>query len=240
MRIDTRNAFPTAAGLASSASGFAALSLAISRYFELSADLEQLSALARQGSGSAARSLHGGFVEWQRGSREDGSDSTAQCLAPPDWWDLFVHIAVRGEGPKAVGSREAMLRSEATSPFLPGFVQGQDEDLRQARDALRARDFESLAEVAERSCLKMVAIWLTSSPPLHYWLPGTLHLVRAVPEWRREGLAVFFTTDAGPHGKVLCTRRHADQVRERLEACEGVQRVLTSEIGGPAAVEKVS
>ena len=236
LELRSVNTFPTAAGLASSASGFGALTLAGARLLELPQSLPELTALARQGSGSASRSLHGGFVEGQKGEASDGSDSIAIPLAPADWWDLRIHVAILAQGPKKVGSRAGMARSRETSAFYGAWVAEQEADLAAGRAALLERDFSALAEAAERSCMKMVSTWFTASPTLHYWRPETLGVIQAVQGWRGEGLPVFFTTDAGPHVKVICPGEASGEVLRRLEALPSVQRVLSCPVGGPAAV----
>ena len=136
--VATRSTVPRGVGLASSAAAFAALALAASRAAGLALDPSALSALARRGSGSAARSVLGGFVEWRRGERADGRDSVAEPLAPPDFWDLRVVVALTSSAPKAVSSRAGMEHA-ATSPFYPAWVAGAEADLAEARAAIRSR-----------------------------------------------------------------------------------------------------
>src|SRR5207249_4379553 len=138
-----------------------------------------LSALARRGSGSAARSIFGGFVEWYRGERADGVDSFAEPLAAIDHWDLRTVVAVTSTAPKAVSSRDGMLRT-AASPFYPAWVAGAEADLAEARAAIRARDIEALGLVAEHSALKMHAAALAARPPPGYWRAGDARLERRV------------------------------------------------------------
>lgn len=237
LHIESRNTFPTAAGLASSASGFAALALGVSRYLELTLTLQGLSEVARRGSGSAARSLHGGFVEWRKGEATDGSDSIAVPLADASWWDLRVLVCVLARGRKDIGSREGMALTAKTSPMYQTWIDAQEPDLEAARGALQRRDFQALGEVAEASCMKMVSTWLTTRPALHYWRPETLGVIQAVTALRGEGLPLFFTTDAGPHVKVICPGEAYMEVEARLRALPGVLEVLHCPVGGPARVE---
>jgi diphosphomevalonate decarboxylase len=232
--VSTRNSVPTAAGLASSASGFAALALAASRAAGLALAPPALSALARRGSGSAARSVFGGFVEMSAGQRADGEDAVARPLLEPGAWDVRLVVAVTAPGPKAVGSTEAMDRTAATSPYYPAWLASVETDLRDARAALAARDLPALGAVAERSALRMHASALAAVPPVLYFQPGTIAAVRAVMEARAAGLQAYVTIDAGPHVKALCHARDAGAVERLLRAVPGVERTLVA-TPGPGA-----
>ena len=234
-RVATRGSVPRGIGLASSAAAFAALALAGSRAAGLRLEPPALSALARRGSGSAARSVYGGFVEWRRGERDDGRDSVAVQLAPPERWDVRVVVAVTTSTPKAVSSRAGMTRA-AASPFYPAWVAGADADLDEARAAVAARDLEALGLLAEHSALKMHAVGLAARPPLLYWRGATLECVHRVWALRAEGTPAFVTIDAGPQVKVLCLPADAATVAEALAAVPGVERVLTCVPGGGAQV----
>src|SRR6059036_2681044 len=223
--VATRSTVPRGIGLASSAAAFAALALAASRAAGLALDPSALSALARRGSGSAARSVLGGFVEWRRGERADGRDSVAEPLAPPDFWDLRVVVAVTSSAPKAVSSRAGMEHA-ATSPFYPAWVAGAEADLAEARAAIRARDLEALGLVAEHSALEMHAVGLAARPPLVYWRAATVECMHRVWALRAEGTPAFATIDAGPQVKALCGTADASRVAEALGAVAGVERVL--------------
>ena len=231
----TRSTVPRGIGLASSAAAFAALALAGSRAAGLRLEPPALSALARRGSGSAARSIFGGFVEWRRGERKDGRDSVASSLATTDGWDIRVVIAVTTSAPKAVSSRAGMTRA-LSSPLYPAWVASVEADLDEARAAIRARDFEALGLLAEHSALKMHAIGLAARPALLYWRGATIECMHRVWALRAEGTAAFFTIDAGPQVKVLCQTAAADRVVEVLRDTPGVERILTCAPGGGAEV----
>ncbi len=233
--VATRSSVPRGVGLASSAAAFAALALAASRAAGLALAPPALSALARRGSGSAARSIFGGFVEWQRGERFDGRDSVAEPLAPPDFWDVRVVVAMTSSAPKAVSSRAGMARA-ATSPLYPAWVAGVEVDLAEARTAIRARDLEALGLVAEHSALTMHAVGMAARPPLLYWRGATVDCLHRVWALRAEGTPAFATIDAGPQVKVLCAPADAGRVAEALRAVPGVERVLTCAPGGGAEV----
>jgi diphosphomevalonate decarboxylase len=235
--VSTVNTVPTAAGLASSASGFAALALAASRAAGLDLSREELSALARRGSGSAARSIFGGLVEMAPGTRPDGADAHARPLLPAGGWDdlrLVVAMAA-GAGEKAVGSTEAMERTAATSPYYPAWLTSTERDLAEAREAVAARDLPRLGAIAERSALRMHACALAADPAVVYWRGATVEAIHAVRALRRErGVAAWFTIDAGPHVKGLCAAADAEAVAIALQAVPGVERTLIAAPGPDA------
>lgn len=150
--VHTDNDFPTAAGLASSSSGFAALAAAASTALQLPLTLPQLSVLARRGSGSAARSVLGGFVEMLPGQEEDGADAYAIPVADVDHWNLQCLMVLTSSGEKSIGSTEAMNHTATTSPYYDAWVQSVPADLERARHAIAQKDFFALAQVAEHSC----------------------------------------------------------------------------------------
>ena len=236
--VVTDNSVPTASGLASSASGFAALALAATRAAGLELSPTQLSELARLGSGSAARSIFGGFVEMDRGARADGADAVAHPLevASGPIWDVRLVVAITAAGAKAIGSTAAMQRTARTSPFYPAWVAGVDGDLTAARAAVAGRDLAALGAVAERSALRMHASALAAEPGILYWNPATVAAIARVRALR-EGpapIAAFFTIDAGPHVKVLCAASDADRVAAALAGVPGVLRTLIA-APGPGA-----
>jgi diphosphomevalonate decarboxylase len=229
-RVESRNNFPAGAGIASSASAFAALTLAGATAAGLTLTERELSALARLGSGSAARSVPPGFVEWQTG--DSSEESFAFSIAPPGHWALRDVIAVVSKAHKAVGSTGGHALA-GTSPLQAARVASALERLRICREALLARDFAALAEVVEADSNLMHAVMMTSTPPLYYWEPMTLAIMKAVREWRAEGLPVCFTIDAGPNVHCLCPAEAAPEVERRLRAL-GVTEILVAGPGGGA------
>jgi len=230
-RIVSRNNFPTGAGLASSASGFAALVTALDCALDLGLAPERLSELARIGSGSAARSIYGGFAEMHKGTRPDGSDSVAYALHEPDFWPLEVAIAVSDRRRKSVGSTEGMLRTARTSPFYRAWVENQAADLDLARCAIAQRDFEALADVSEASALAMHGLAMSARPGLLYFNATTMECLHRIRALRESGIGVFFTVDAGPQVKAVCLPGHADKVADALADVAGVGDVLRSGLG---------
>jgi diphosphomevalonate decarboxylase len=230
-QVVSENNFPSAAGLASSSSAFAALTVAAAAEAGQELTPRQLSVLARQGSGSASRSLWGGFVEWRRGVLEDGSDSHGQALAPQDHWDVRMVVAVVAAGRKKVGSTEGMVRTMATSPMYPAWTTSWERDVSQARQGILDQDLEALGVAMERSTLKMHATMMTSEPPIRYWTGASVALMDAVEGLRAKGVGAWWTMDAGPNVKILCETRDAD----RVAAAAGmyVDRVEVLAPGGP-------
>jgi diphosphomevalonate decarboxylase len=233
--VESANDFPTAAGLASSASGFAALVVAADAALGAGLDRSDLADLARQVSGSAARSLFGGFVELRLTAGGPRPTETGQVLGPSEW-PLAVAVAVTETGPKETGSTEGMLLSERTSPYYRAWVESSRADLEEARAAVEHRDFLALAEVSESSCLKMHAVMLSAQPGLVYWNGTTVECLRRVRELRARGVPVFFTIDAGPQVKAVCEKEALDRVAAELLAIEGVHEVLIGVLGDGARV----
>ncbi len=238
-RVASRNNFPTGAGLASSASGFAALVGAAAAALGLELSPRELSIYARRGSGSAARSVFGGYVEMHVGREPDGRDSFAEPLLPADAWPLDVVIAIAQRDEKDVGSGEGMARSEQSSPYYSSWVAAQPADLERARGAIAARDFDALADVAEHSCLKMHAAALAAQPPLLYWKGVTVDGMAAVRQLRRSGVPVFFTIDAGPQLKAVCLPEARERVAAELAQIPGVLDVTTTGLGPGLEMQRV-
>ncbi len=233
-RVESWNNFPTGAGVASSASGFAALALAASTAAGMQLSEPELSRLARRGSGSACRSIPAGFVEWQPGTSDE--DSFAVSIADPQAWDLVDFIAVVNQDEKPVSSSAGHLLA-ASSPFQAARLAGASHRLEQCRQAIHTQDIELLSRVVELDSNLMHAVMMTSTPPLFYWLPATVSLLQAIPEWRLHGTPVCYTVDAGPNVHVLCPRSAADAVLTRLQALPGVLQILQSSPGGAAWLE---
>ncbi len=232
--VETINRFPTAAGLASSASGFAALAVAATDCFGVRLSHTSLSALARRGSGSASRSIPGGISVWQMGDKEDGSDSFAVRIADPEDLDLRVVVGVTDPGPKAVGSTEAMEHTRYTSPFYGSWLAAVHRDIEDAVRAVENRDVDRLGEISENNALAMHAAALAARPGILFWNGTTvegLHLVRRL---RKTGVLAYFTCDAGPQPKVLCATADEPRVVEAVSALPGVTDVIRCRLGGGA------
>jgi diphosphomevalonate decarboxylase len=230
-RIESRNNFPTGAGLASSASGFAALVGAAASALDLNLSPRELSVVARRGSGSAARSIFGGYVEMYVAKSPDGSDSFAEPLFDAAQWPLEVVVAITAVGEKSVSSASGMMRSAQSSAYYPAWVATHPADLDIARSAISHRDFTALADVAESSCLKMHAAAMAARPPLLYWNGATVECIERVRSLRRSGIPVFFTVDAGPQVKAVCTPDARPAVEAALAEVPGVVDLLVTGLG---------
>ncbi len=234
-RVTSANQFPTASGLASSASGFAALAVAASTAAGLAASPRALSILARRGSGSAARSLYGGFVRMHAGHATDGSDAFAEPITSRLLDRVRMVIAIVGGGaPKSHGSRDAMDHTAHTSPLYKAWIDLVPHDLAAAEGALAAGDLAGLGAITEANALAMHASAIAARPAVIYWQPATLALLAEVRALRDRGLSAWATMDAGPHVKVLTSIEHADAVAAALRPI--ASDVIVSAPGGPVAV----
>ena len=220
--VNTRNTIPTAAGLASSASGFAALVLALNDLFQWKLDPRNLSILARLGSGSASRSIFKGFVEWHAGADESGMDSFAEQL-PLAWSALRVGLLHVSSKQKEIGSRDAMKRTRTTSALYEAWPVKATHDLILMKEALANKDFATVGSTAESNALSMHATSLGAWPPILFWLPETVALMRKIWHVREEGLPVYFTMDAGPNVKLLFLDDHEESVRASFDGIEIVK-----------------
>lgn len=229
--VIAENNFPSGAGIASSASAFAALALAGSAAAGLNLSEAELSRLARRGSGSASRSIPAGFVEWQAGTGDE--DSYAFSIAAPEHWKLADCIAIVSASHKKTGSTEGHALAP-TSPLQAARVADAPRRLDLCRSAILNRDFEALASIVELDSDMMHAVMMTSSPALHYWQPASLSVMQAVRQWRSEGLPLCYTVDAGPNVHVLCPEDEAQIVDRRLREIPGVSDVLVARAGGAA------
>ena len=228
--ISTSN-FPLGAGIASSAAAFAALALAATKAAGIELDEAGLSRLARHGSGSACRSIPGGFVEWQMGTSD--ADSYAISIAAPGHWHLVDCIAIVSSDPKYTGSTEGQALA-GTSPLQAIRVSDAPRRLELCRNAILKRDFEAFADIVELDSNMLHAIMMTSNPALFYWRAATLNVMQAVRAARAKGLPVCYTIDAGPNVHVITEAVEAEQTAGLLRSLPGVDEVRTAYVGGPA------
>ncbi|MGD2115292.1 MAG: diphosphomevalonate decarboxylase [Acidobacteriota bacterium] len=232
-RVATRNTFPAAAGLASSASGFAALACAVTRALGIDGGGgPEPSTLARlSGSGSAARSVFGGYVQWPGAGR--APDGPAERIAPAEHWDLRDVIALVQSGPKEVSSLEGHRRAP-TSPHFARRLELVGERLESVRRAIGERDLDTLGPLIERDAVELHAVAMTSEPPVFYWQPGTLEVLEAVRALRRSGVSAWSTMDAGANVHVICPPGDEAAVASRLAAIPAVHDVIRDRVGtGP-------
>ena len=234
-RVATENNFPSAAGLASSASGFAALTLATLGALGREVDSAEQSALARaSGSGSASRSVFGGYVEWPA---EDESEDEPECharqLEPAEHWDLRDVVAIVSDGPKEVSSLEGHRRARS-SAFYATRQRALPARLAAVRTAIEERDLEILGREVEAEAIELHCMAMTSRPPVYYWQPGTLRVLEAIRGLRASGISAFSTMDAGPNVHVICAPEAEPDVVDVLKGVEGVRDLLQDRVGpGP-------
>lgn len=239
-KIVSKSNFPVAAGLASSASGFAALTLSASSASGLQLNEKELSILARRGSGSASRSVCEGFAEWLKGKKNDGSDSYAQSIGGKEHWQEFRMITtIVTESKKKVSSRAGMAKTVETCPYYKGWLDTIEQDLNLVRKGIKEKDFSTVGHAAEHNCLKMHALMMTTIPSIIYWQPATMEVIHAVQAMREQGLECYFTIDAGPNVKVMCLQKNEKEIRAKLKKLRCVKKIISCKPGdGAKTAEK--
>jgi len=224
-KVVTRNNFPTGTGLSSSASGFAALTMAATVAAGLKLSEKELSIIARQGSGSACRSIPSGFIEWLGGDTSD--TSYAVSLYPPEYWDIVDIVVLVSSARKDVSSSEGQ-KSTGSSPFFRARLAHMKQRIDELKSALSKKDFTKLGEISEAEALELHAIMLTSAPSLIYWTPGTLEIMKLVKVWRKEGLECYFTINTGQDVHVLVEQKNADVLRRKLQSIKSVRDTIVN------------
>ncbi len=225
------NTVAAAQGMASSASAFAALATAASAAYGLRLDSAALSRLARTGSGSASRSIDGGYVLWQRGEKDDGSDSFATQRFAADHWPMRILIAHASGGRKSVSSTLGMAQSKTDSLLFRSWIERCDHDVVALENAIENKDFSTFADLVEGNALAMHGTMLAGQPALLYWRPVTLAVIAAVRELRKDGAECCFTIDAGASVVILCSPQDARPVSEVLSEIDGIEQVIQTRIG---------
>ena len=236
-RVWTENSFPTGAGIASSASGFSALTLAASEAMGMPVkNAAEASVLARMsGSGSAARSVLGGYVLWPESLDDSGeqSEPAAVQIATAAHWDLRDIVAVVDSAPKGVSSREGHRRALSSPRFAPR-LEELGARLLAVREAIRRRDIEALGETVEIEAIDLHQVAMSSRPPIYYWKPGTLAVLWSIRSLRAEGVPVYATIDAGPNVHAICPAEFEERVAQALGSMKEVESVLRDRVGaGP-------
>ena len=241
--VASQNSFPTAAGLASSASGISALVFAVNYALNLDLSASQLAIIARQGSGSACRSLAGGFVKWERGFKEDGSDSVIRQIAPADHWPELVDIiAIASTTKKKVSSRAGMKETVATSRLYKARLDYAEKASEEMEKAILAKDFERMAMQTMVDSNNMHAVMLDTYPPVRYLNDVSNSVISAITELNAsEGKNIAaYTFDAGPNANIITLEEYKPKVLACLEGIEGIQKTITTKVGsGPEIVDDV-
>ena len=225
--VISKNNFPKGAGMASSASGFAALTAAGAAAAGLDLSEKELSILARLGSGSACRSIPDGIIEWKAGDKSE--NSYARSLYPVEYWDIRDVIAVIGDKDKKVSSSEGHTLA-GSSPFYKARIAGMPEKVREIKSALKNKDFTKFGEIIEAEAINMHSVMMTSSPPLYYWLPKTLEVMQSVQDFRKNGIEAYFTIDAGPNVHIICQGKDADMIKSKLKDIKGLKSVIVNKV----------
>lgn len=234
-KVISETNFPVAAGLASSASGFSALTLAATKALGLNLTERELTILTRQGSGSACRSFCEGFAIWHKGFNEDGKDSYAETIEKKDYWPEFRMITtIVQESKKKVSSRGGMAQTVSNCPYYEGWLKTIDEDLEQMKKGIKEKNFTLVGSTAEKNALKMHATMITTTPSIIYWTPATMEILHSVMSWREEGLECYFTMDAGPNVKVICLQKDEEEINKKLLVLEGVKKTIVCKPGDKA------
>jgi diphosphomevalonate decarboxylase len=228
LSVESQNNFPMGAGIASSASAFAALAIVLDDFFALGLDQHQISALARLGSGSACRSIPPGFTEWRKGTSHQ--QSFAISIAQEDHWDLHDCILVVTAKEKTISSTDGHQRAD-TSPFQSTRILDAPRRLEICHSAILEKDFEKLAAIIELDSDMMHAVMMTSDPPIHYWQSASLSIMKAVRELRQKGFACAYTLDAGPNVHVICTASSLPAIKDAFRGFPGVEKMLTARTG---------
>lgn len=223
--VVSQNNFPTATGLSSSASGFAALSLAASRAAGLELSEKELSILARQGSGSACRSVPSGFVEWLNG--EVSETSYARTIFPPDYWNIADVAAIANSGRKDLGTTEGM-KTLGSSPYAQLRISSMEAKNARMRKLIEQKDFSAFGELIEAEALDMHAIMMTQSPPLIYLQPHTILIMKLVWQWRTDGLECYFTINTGQDVHILVEQKNVDAVVDKLTKIPEVKKYIVN------------
>lgn len=237
--VDSTNHVPTAAGLASSASAFSALGLCLNDLLDLKMDVRTLSTYVRQGSGSASRSLFGGFVLWHAGQGSDSASSYSEPIDPADW-DIHMVVIAINKGSKAISSRQGMEHTIQTSPFYQLWPAEVAKDLAKMQSAIKARDFESLGRIAEHNAMKMHATMLAANPSFSYFQPETMTAIHLVQALRQDGIPCYLTMDAGPNVKILCQSANIPKIQQAFSQYFRPDQIIVAHPGpGPKKLEAI-
>ncbi|HRS02345.1 MAG TPA: diphosphomevalonate decarboxylase [Bacteroidota bacterium] len=235
-KVISENNFPTSAGLASSSSGFAALATAANQIYETNFNSKKLSIIARQGSGSAARSLFGGYVWMHSGKSEKGSDSFAEQIVDEHYFPLTVFILITSKQKKEISSRTGMQTSAETSPFYSAWLNSTKDDIESLHSAIINKDFETMAEISMESCIKMHSVMMTSKPPMFYWNRNTYAIIEFVRKLHFLKYPIFFTIDAGPQVKIITIPEESDKILKKIKDLNNILKLYVVNLGSGATI----
>lgn len=234
-KVSSNNNFPIAVGLSSAASGFAALTLAAVKAAGLNLSEKELSILARQASGSACRSIPSGFVEWLDGNTSDTSYATQ--IFPPDHWAIADVVAVVSTVRKEVSTSLGHTKAQS-SPFMSLRLSRMKDKNEKVKKLIKEKNLKELGELIEQEALELHSIMLTQYPPLIYWTPGTLMIMKMVSQWRNEGIPVYFTLNTGQNIHLICEMDDAKKVKAKLEELDFVNEIIVNTPGEGARLSQ--
>ena len=236
--INSYNNFPTASGLASSASGFAALAFGINHICNLNLNFEKISILARQGSGSASRSIFGGFSIWHSGSALDGSDSYAEQIAKSSsWQSLQMMIVITTDTIKTVSSRQGMQASIQTSDYYAQWIKESSMRIAPMKQAIITQNFTQLGQLTEHDWEGFFNVINSTKPALNYWNSTSILVINEIKKLRKNGYECYFTTDAGPHIIIFYLSENESIIKKKLKKIPGIKNILQSNIANEPIVK---
>ena len=233
-KVMSHNNFPTAAGLASSASGFAALTVAACKALNLDKNHKELSILSRRGSGSSSRSIFGGYVEWVKAS--DTNESYSKQIADKDHFDIRDIVVIFKQQERKHSTREAMRLSKKTSPLFQARIDYVEKNLKKVRKAIQEKDFTLLGQTAESDCLLMHSVAITSNPSLLFWTSETIAIINLVENLREGGIEAYYTIDSGANMHILTLPTFADEIEMILNRIPYVTKTVVCKPGDGAKV----
>lgn len=225
-KVISQNNFPMASGLASSASGFAALTVAATKAVGLNLSEKELTILARLGSGSACRSIPDGFVEWEEGKSHESS--YARSIFPSNYWDLSIIVALVESRDKKTSSTDGHKLAE-TSLFFKTRLKNIDNKITTIKRLIGEKKFKEFGQLVEGEALEMHSVMLTCSPSLIYWQPTTIELMKLTQQLRKEGFPVYFTIDAGPHLFLICEKKNTSAIINKLKKIRAVKKIIINQ-----------
>lgn len=241
LKIESCNSFPHSAGMASSASGFAALAVALNRLLCWKLNNKKVSILARRGSGSACRSVLSGFVHWSKGERLDGLDSYARQVVPTDYWpELRIITVIVSTAAKNISSRDGMQISMATSPCYDAWIEKSERNIPILIDGIHQKNLHQVGHMMQDEWRDWVQVLETSSPRLTYFTSGTYSVIEAIKTLQVSGIACYYTTDAGPNVHMLCLDESVEQVSRTIRALPGVRDIIISCAANNSIIEELS
>lgn len=239
IQLISGNNFAHSAGMASSASGFSALAIALNELYTLGLTKQELTILARRGSGSACRSLYGGFVHWQKGIRDDGLDCSAQQIAAATHWpELRIISVVISSQPKSVSSRDGMFLSMHTSAYYSSWIKQSEATIPLFIEAITQKDLNKLGSLTEAEWKAWQQVLHTTVPTLYYLNPISETVITAIEKLRSSGVACFFTTDAGPNIHILCEEKNIAVIKTTMHTIPDIQELIVSQLANDPMIIK--